>query len=60
MEIDLAVFLAAAIENAGGEIRLPYDTFTETLEKAKAIAIDLEDDGQSIVLTLTEEIPEDV
>jgi len=55
-QIDLAPFLAAIIEEMGGEARIPYDTFRDQTG-GKAIAIDLEDDGATIVLRLTEEIP---
>jgi hypothetical protein len=53
-QIDLAPFLAAAIEEAGGVIRIPYDAFRNV---SGAIAFDLEDDGATIAMSITEEIP---
>jgi hypothetical protein len=61
MQVDLAAFLAAFIDEAGGEVFIPYATFlAQTGEKA--ITIDLVDDGQNIRLGLTnvKDIPEDV
>lgn len=57
-QIDLAPFLAAAIEEAGGIIRVPYDTFRGQ-HGQKAIAFDIEDDGATIVMSVIEtgEIP---
>jgi hypothetical protein len=55
-QIDLAPFLAAVVEEAGGEVRIPYDVFRNQVG-SKAIAIDIEDDGATIVLSLVEEIP---
>jgi hypothetical protein len=55
-EIDLAPFMAAVIDGAGGEIRIPYESFTQQRGE-RAITIDLEEDGATIVLRLTEEIP---
>lgn len=55
LKVDLSVFLAAVLDAAGGEIRVPYDSVVNP--EAKAIAIDFVDDGATIVLSLTEEIP---
>lgn len=57
-EIDLGPFLLAVIEEAGGEIRVPYDTFREQVAP-KALAIDIEDEGATIVLRVAEEIPDE-
>lgn len=61
MELDLSVFLAAVVENAGGEIRLPFDTFAEfqTGTVEKALTFDIVDEGATILIGLTDEIPED-
>lgn len=53
-EVDLSQFLAAIIEQAGGELRLPYDSLQS---EAKGIAIDFEEEGAILVLSLLEEIP---
>lgn len=53
-EVDLSQFLAAIIESMGGEVRVPYDTLQSD---AKGIAIDFEEDGAILVLSLVEEIP---
>lgn len=60
MELDLSVFLAAVVDNAGGEIRLPFSTFAEYQlgESPKALSFDIEDDGATLVIGLTEDIPE--
>lgn len=55
-QIDLAPFLAAVIDEVGGEVRIPYDSFKNSVGH-KAIAIDIEDDGATIKLSLVEEIP---
>lgn len=56
-EIDLAPFIAAMIENAGGEVRLPFGLFADRPENDRAIAIDIEDDGATIVLSLVDGVP---
>lgn len=59
-EIDLAPFLAAIVEMAGGEIRIPYDTLVNVLKDGdRAIAFDLEDEGMTMVLRMVDEIPND-
>lgn len=55
-QIDLGPFLVAAIEEAGGEVRIPYDTFSKQVAP-KALAIDIEDDGQTLVLRVVDEVP---
>ena len=57
-QIDLAPFLAAIIEESGGEIRIPYDVFTNQTGD-KAIAIDIEDDGMTLVMRMVDEIPDE-
>lgn len=59
MEMDLSVFMAAIIENAGGEIRVPYDTFLTVQEGQKAISLDIEDDGATLVFGIGE-APDDL
>jgi hypothetical protein len=53
-EVDLSQFMAAIIEAMGGEVRIPYDSLQSD---AKGIAIDFEEDGAILVLSLVEEIP---
>lgn len=62
MEIDLSVFLAAVIAEAGGEIRLPFPTFAEIQNGAvqRAVTLDLVDDGATFVLGLTDDVPDDL
>lgn len=55
-QIDLGPFLAAMVEEAGGEVRIPYDVFKNQVGD-KALAIDIEDDGATLVLSIVEEIP---
>lgn len=55
-QIDLAPFLAAIVEESGGEVRIPFDVFTNQTGD-RAIAIDIEDDGMTLVLRLVDEIP---
>ncbi|XAO35256.1 hypothetical protein SEA_FRANCOB_60 [Streptomyces phage Francob] len=55
-QIDLAPFLAAAVEEAGGEIRIPYDVFRSQVGE-KALAIDIEDEGATLVLRVVDGIP---
>lgn len=57
-EIDLGPFLAAIVEDAGGEVRIPYSVFANE-RKSRAIAIDIEDDGMTVVLRLVDEIPDE-
>jgi hypothetical protein len=60
MEMDLSVFLAAVIENAGGEVRVPYDTFVALQQgEPKALSLDLEDDGATLVFRVGD-VPEDL
>jgi hypothetical protein len=54
--VDLGPILAGVIEELGGEIRLSYDSFRKAAGQ-RAIAIDFEDDGATIKLSLTEEVP---
>ena len=61
MQIDLSSFLAAIIDEAGGEVLIPYGTvLAQTGDKS--LTIDLIDDGQTIKLGLIDvkDIPEDV
>lgn len=55
-QIDLAPFLAALVEEAGGEVKIPYGVFANQTGD-RAIAIDIEDDGMTLVLRLVDEIP---
>lgn len=55
-QIDLAPFLAAIVEESGGEVKIPFDVFTKQTGD-RAIAIDIEDDGMTLVLRLVDEIP---
>jgi hypothetical protein len=60
MEIDLSVFLAAVVENAGGEIILPFDAFANVQTgEPKAITLDLIDDGANFRIGLSE-VPDDL
>lgn len=61
MKIDLATFLAAIIDEAGGEVLIPYGTWLAQTGD-KNITIDLIDDGQTIKLGLidTKDIPDDI
>lgn len=61
MKVDLATFLAAIIDEAGGEVLIPYGTYLSQ-NGEKNITIDLIDDGQTIKLGLIDvkDIPEDV
>lgn len=61
MNVDLSSFLAALIDEAGGEILIPYGTFLAQ-NGEKSITIDLIDDGQTLKLGLIDlkDIPEDV
>lgn len=61
MKVDLATFLAAIIDEAGGEVLIPYGTYLAQ-NGEKNITIDLVDDGQTIKLGLIDvkDIPEDV
>lgn len=60
MEMDLSAFMAAMIENAGGEIRVPMSVYYDATSEAKAMTIDIEDDGQTIVFGLVSEVPDDL
>ncbi len=55
-QIDLAPFLAAVVDQAGGEIKIPYDVFKNQVGD-RALAIDIEDEGATIVLSMVEGIP---
>lgn len=55
-QIDLAPFLASVIDEAGGEVRIPYDVF-KNQTGTKAIAIDIEDEGATLVLRVVDGIP---
>ena len=55
-QIDLGPFLAAIVEESGGEVKIPYDVFKNQVGD-KAIAIDIEDDGMTIVLRVVDEVP---
>lgn len=59
-QIDLGQFIAAIIDVQGGEVRIPYAAFTEQ-SGDKALTIDFEDDGATIVLRLIDasEVPND-
>ncbi|QNN99165.1 hypothetical protein SEA_FAUST_62 [Streptomyces phage Faust] len=57
-QIDLGPFLAAIVEQAGGEVRIPYDVFAAQVGD-KALAIDIEDDGATLVLRVVDGIPND-
>ena len=61
MQIDLSSFLASIIDEAGGEVLIPYGTFLAQTGD-KSLTIDLIDDGQTIKLGLIDvkDIPEDV
>jgi hypothetical protein len=53
MNIDLAPFLAAIVDMEGGSYRIPYATL-RSQQGEKVIALDLEDDGATIVLRLVD------
>jgi hypothetical protein len=57
----MAQFLAAFIEESGGEIRLAFDTIKDQTGD-RAITLDFEDEGATIVLRVidTKDIPDDV
>lgn len=55
-QIDLAPFLAAVIDSAGGEVKIPYGTFTNQVGE-RAISIEIEDEGMTLVMRLVDEIP---
>lgn len=55
-QIDLGPFLAAIVEESGGEVKIPYDVFKKQVG-TKAISIDIEDDGQTLVLRVVDGIP---
>lgn len=55
-QIDLGPFLAAIVEQAGGQVKIAYDVFKNQVGD-KAIAIDIEDDGATLVLSIVEDIP---
>lgn len=61
MNVDLAPFLAAIIEEAGGEVLIPYGTLLAQ-SGDKSLTIDLVDDGHTLRLGLIDvkDIPEDV
>lgn len=51
MQVDLASFLAAIIENAGGEVQIPYELWRNQ-HGDKNIAIDVINDGHTFSLKL--------
>lgn len=51
--INTGVLLAAVIENAGGEIKIPSSLLNQN--KTVGIEIDLEDDGETIVFRAREQ-----
>lgn len=53
MTIELGPFLAAIIEQEGGTYRIPYATLVNQ-DGIKALTIDLEDDGATLVLGLVD------
>lgn len=55
-QIDLGPFLAAIVEESGGEVRIPYDVFRNQVGE-KALAIDIEDEGATLVLRVVDGIP---
>ena len=57
-QIDLAPFFAAAVVEAGGEIRIPYTVFAEQTGE-RALAIDIEDEGATLVVRVVDGIPND-
>lgn len=61
MKVDLATFLAAIIDEAGGEVLIPYDAYLSQ-HGDKNIIIDLIDDGHTLKLGLidTKDIPDDI
>lgn len=50
--VDIAPFLAAVIEEFGGAIKIPYASVFNEREQNVALAVDIEDDGASLVLRL--------
>ena len=61
MQIDMAQFVAAIVDQQGGEVRISYDAFKNQTGD-RALTIDFEEDGAVMVLRLigVEDIPEDV
>jgi hypothetical protein len=57
-QIDLGPFIAAIVEESGGEVRIPYDVFKNQVGD-KALAIDIEDDGATLVLRVVDGISND-
>lgn len=60
MEIDLGPFIAAIVEEAGGEVRIPYESVIGG-KGDKALAFDIVDDGATIAISLVDakDIPDD-
>lgn len=50
--INTGVLLAAVIENAGGEIKIPSSLLNQ--DKTVGIELDLEDDGETVVFRTKE------
>jgi hypothetical protein len=61
MNVDLAPFLAAIIEESGGEVFIPYEVLTAQTGE-KSLTIDFVEEGQLLRLGLIDvkDIPEDV
>jgi hypothetical protein len=60
MNIDIAPFLAAVIDLEGGTYRIPYAVL-QAQTGEKALALDFEDDGATLVLRLIDakDVPEE-
>jgi len=56
--IDLGPFLAAIVEEAGGEIKVSYDAFRNQSQD-RVLSIDLEDDGATLVFRMVDGIPDE-
>ncbi len=63
MEVDLAVFLAAILENEGGKYVLPIEAFETVMggQDNRAIAFDPTDGGKTITFSLVDasEVPQE-
>lgn len=57
-QIDLGPFLAAIVDELGGEVRISYDVFKNQVG-SRAIAIDIEDEGATLILRIVDGIPND-
>lgn len=58
MTIDLAPLLAAIVDIEGGEYRIPYATL-RAQQGAKALALDPEDDGATLVIRVVDIVEDD-